>query len=206
MLFAGLMCPVHLLRSDLTEATLAGATISLVAAVAIIVLLTAVSTSLDIACKHSTPRQGTCMHLACDGSLGHQKGIREHAAGSDNTHCTEGAGKLVLCSDSWLGPWSGFCRAAWHAWGREDPGSEGMRAGWSAPCEQELSSFLALETREDLVVDRSAQGELLRINFNISFPALSCEFATLDVSDALGTVRGAAFFLCDSPLPLFRPC
>lgn len=41
-----------------------------------------------------------------------------------------------------------------------------------------------------MIVDRSAQGELLRINFNISFPALSCEFATLDVSDALGTVSG----------------
>ena len=54
---------------------------------------------------------------------------------------------------------------------------------------QELGSFLALETREELVVDRSAQGELLRINFNISYPSLSCEFATLDVSDALGTVR-----------------
>ncbi len=39
------------------------------------------------------------------------------------------------------------------------------------------------------MVDRSAQGELLRINFNISYPSLSCEFATLDVSDALGTVR-----------------
>jgi Endoplasmic Reticulum-Golgi Intermediate Compartment (ERGIC) len=43
--------------------------------------------------------------------------------------------------------------------------------------------------KEDLVVDRSPQGELLRINFNISFPSLSCEFATLDVSDSLGTVR-----------------
>ena len=57
------------------------------------------------------------------------------------------------------------------------------------PSLQELGSFLALETREELVVDRSAQGELLRINFNISYPSLSCEFATLDVSDALGTVR-----------------
>ena len=34
-----------------------------------------------------------------------------------------------------------------------------------------------------------AQGELLRVNFNVSFPALSCEFLTLDVSDALGTKR-----------------
>lgn len=48
---------------------------------------------------------------------------------------------------------------------------------------------MALDTKSELVVDRSAQGELLRINFNISFPALSCEFAVLDVSDTLGTVR-----------------
>ncbi len=48
---------------------------------------------------------------------------------------------------------------------------------------------MAVDTKSELVVDRSAHGELLRINFNISFPALSCEFATLDVSDALGTVR-----------------
>ena len=47
---------------------------------------------------------------------------------------------------------------------------------------------MTLETQTSLVVDRSAQGDLLRINFNISFPSLSCEFATLDVSDALGTV------------------
>lgn len=53
----------------------------------------------------------------------------------------------------------------------------------------EFSSFMALEPRSELVVDRSAHGELLRINFNISFPAMSCEFATLDVSDALGTKR-----------------
>ena len=48
---------------------------------------------------------------------------------------------------------------------------------------------MTLETQTSMVVDRSAHGELLRINFNISFPSLSCEFATLDVSDALGTVR-----------------
>jgi Endoplasmic Reticulum-Golgi Intermediate Compartment (ERGIC) len=54
---------------------------------------------------------------------------------------------------------------------------------------QEFSAFIATEASTELVVDRSVQGELLRINFNISFPQLSCEFATLDVSDALGTVR-----------------
>lgn len=53
----------------------------------------------------------------------------------------------------------------------------------------ELFDFMSTKTHTEMVVDRSRQGELLRINFNISFPALSCEFATLDVSDALGTKR-----------------
>lgn len=48
---------------------------------------------------------------------------------------------------------------------------------------------MRLETQSEMVIDRSPHGELLRINFNISFPDLSCEFATLDVSDALGTKR-----------------
>lgn len=48
---------------------------------------------------------------------------------------------------------------------------------------------MRLETESSMVVDRSAQGELLRINFNISFPALSCEYATLDVSDAIGSKK-----------------
>lgn len=53
---------------------------------------------------------------------------------------------------------------------------------------QELGSFLQTETKTQLVVDRSPQGDLLRVNFNVSFPSLPCEFASLDVSDALGTV------------------
>lgn len=80
---------------------------------------------------------------------------------------------------------------------------------------QELYAFLTTQTVSQLIVDRSSPNELLKINFNIrygglhkghlqiaiyklmllpaalghrSFPALSCEFATLDVSDALGTV------------------
>ncbi|KAJ9521177.1 hypothetical protein QJQ45_022899, partial [Haematococcus lacustris] len=53
----------------------------------------------------------------------------------------------------------------------------------------ELYSFLTIQTSTQLIVDRSSPSELLKINFNISFPALSCEFATLDVSDALGTKR-----------------
>ena len=54
---------------------------------------------------------------------------------------------------------------------------------------QELNGFLAPTYKEELVVDRSPPGELLRVNFNVSFPSLPCEFATLDVSDSLGTKR-----------------
>lgn len=53
----------------------------------------------------------------------------------------------------------------------------------------ELMSFLSVSSTTQLVVDRSPQNELLKVNFNISFPALSCEFATVDVSDTLGTKR-----------------
>eukprot|EP00898_Chlorokybus_atmophyticus_P005598 jgi/Chlat1/6039/Chrsp4S06206 len=53
----------------------------------------------------------------------------------------------------------------------------------------ELSTYLSVHTSTAVVVDRSLDGDLLRINFNISFPALSVEFASLDVSDTLGTHR-----------------
>ncbi|CAO2833508.1 unnamed protein product [Amaranthus hypochondriacus] len=53
----------------------------------------------------------------------------------------------------------------------------------------ELSSFLTLSTSTAVVVDKSPDGEFLRIDFNMSFPALSCEFASVDVSDVLGTNR-----------------
>ncbi|KAM7504143.1 hypothetical protein LguiB_003047 [Lonicera macranthoides] len=53
----------------------------------------------------------------------------------------------------------------------------------------ELSNYLTVSTSTSVVVDKSADGEFLRIDFNISFPALSCEFASVDVSDVLGTNR-----------------
>nr|ACN34146.1 unknown [Zea mays] len=53
----------------------------------------------------------------------------------------------------------------------------------------ELSSYLAVNTTTSVIVDRSSDGEFLRIDFNMSFPALSCEFASVDVSDVLGTNR-----------------
>lgn len=55
-------------------------------------------------------------------------------------------------------------------------------------CAQEGTAFLTPSTESQMVVDRSVHGDLLRVNFNISFPALACEFASLDISDALGTV------------------
>lgn len=53
----------------------------------------------------------------------------------------------------------------------------------------ELSAFVQTTTHTSVVIDRSTDGDLLKINFNISFPRLSCEFASVDVSDALGMVR-----------------
>ncbi|KAL0443414.1 UNVERIFIED_CONTAM: protein disulfide isomerase-like 5-4 [Sesamum latifolium] len=53
----------------------------------------------------------------------------------------------------------------------------------------ELNDYLRVSTSTSIVVDKSSDGEFLRIDFNISFPALSCEFASIDVSDVLGTNR-----------------
>ncbi|KAL3503454.1 hypothetical protein ACH5RR_037903 [Cinchona calisaya] len=53
----------------------------------------------------------------------------------------------------------------------------------------ELNDYLAVSTSTSIIVDNSSDGEFLRIDFNISFPALSCEFASVDVSDVLGTNR-----------------
>mmetsp|Transcript_25551 Transcript_25551/g.35254 ORF Transcript_25551/g.35254 Transcript_25551/m.35254 type:complete len:494 (+) Transcript_25551:129-1610(+) len=53
----------------------------------------------------------------------------------------------------------------------------------------ELNNYLAVRTVSSIIVDRSVDGDLLRINFNFSFPSLSCEFASVDVSDAMGNHR-----------------
>ncbi|KAL2245340.1 UNVERIFIED_CONTAM: Protein disulfide isomerase-like 5-4 [Sesamum indicum] len=53
----------------------------------------------------------------------------------------------------------------------------------------ELNDYLRVSTSTSIVVDKSSDGDFLRIDFNISFPALSCEFASIDVSDVLGTNR-----------------
>lgn len=53
----------------------------------------------------------------------------------------------------------------------------------------ELNNYLTVSTSTSVIVDTSNDGDFLRIDFNISFPALSCEFASVDVSDVLGTNR-----------------
>ncbi|XP_024019310.1 protein disulfide-isomerase 5-4, partial [Morus notabilis] len=53
----------------------------------------------------------------------------------------------------------------------------------------ELNNYLTVSTSTSVVVDQSTDGDFLRIHFDLSFPALSCEFASVDVSDVLGTNR-----------------
>ncbi|KAK1279697.1 Protein disulfide isomerase-like 5-4 [Acorus gramineus] len=53
----------------------------------------------------------------------------------------------------------------------------------------ELNNYMQVRTTTSVIVDNSLDGEFLRIHFNMSFPALSCEFASVDVSDILGTNR-----------------
>ncbi|CAI9784183.1 unnamed protein product [Fraxinus pennsylvanica] len=53
----------------------------------------------------------------------------------------------------------------------------------------ELNDYLTVSTSTSIIVDKSSDGDFLRIDFNLSFPALSCEFASIDVSDVLGTNR-----------------
>ncbi|XP_075671196.1 protein disulfide-isomerase 5-4-like [Castanea sativa] len=53
----------------------------------------------------------------------------------------------------------------------------------------ELNNYLTFSTSTTVIVDKSSDGDFLRIDFNISFPALSCEFASVDLSDILGTNR-----------------
>ncbi|GAV60656.1 Thioredoxin domain-containing protein/COPIIcoated_ERV domain-containing protein/ERGIC_N domain-containing protein [Cephalotus follicularis] len=53
----------------------------------------------------------------------------------------------------------------------------------------ELNNYLTISTSTSVIVDKSSDGDFLRMDFNVSFPALSCEFASVDVSDVLGTNR-----------------
>ncbi|XP_071730210.1 protein disulfide isomerase-like 5-4 [Rutidosis leptorrhynchoides] len=53
----------------------------------------------------------------------------------------------------------------------------------------ELRSYLTISTSTAIIIDKSSIEDSIRVDLNISFPFLSCEFASLDVSDVLGTNR-----------------
>ncbi|KAF6138034.1 hypothetical protein GIB67_042939 [Kingdonia uniflora] len=53
----------------------------------------------------------------------------------------------------------------------------------------EIGDYLTLSMSTLVVVDKSTDGEFLLIELNISFPAFSCEFASVDENDVLGTNR-----------------
>ena len=97
-------------------------------------------------------------------------------------------------------------------WRRADT----CRRARAACAPQELRAFLTTTTKTQVMIDRSSDGacaatqrgrrlflrrapthpapaaragDLLRINFNISFPHLACQYASVDLSDVLGMVR-----------------
>lgn len=139
---------------DLTEATVAGASISLVAAVSILLLLGMVSWFRERKRERERRRRRHLTDILRPRNL-----TREARPGSlflqPRLPCPSLTLALALCAKKL----------------------------------QELNGFLTPTYKEELVVDRSPPGELLRVNFNVSFPSLPCEFATLDVSDTLGTKR-----------------
>ncbi|KAI3755853.1 hypothetical protein L1987_55662 [Smallanthus sonchifolius] len=53
----------------------------------------------------------------------------------------------------------------------------------------ELHSYLTVSTTTAIIIDKSSIEDTVRVDFNVSFPFLSCEFASVDVSDVLGTNR-----------------
>ncbi|KDO40935.1 hypothetical protein CISIN_1g034822mg [Citrus sinensis] len=66
---------------------------------------------------------------------------------------------------------------------------------------QELNNYLTVTTSTAVIVDKSTDGDFLRIDFNMSFPSLPCEFASIDVSNVLGTVSySSCQFLCSMVL------
>jgi hypothetical protein len=52
----------------------------------------------------------------------------------------------------------------------------------------ELSAVMKISRETDIVVDRG-EDELFRVNLNITLKGLSCEFASVDLKNALGIVR-----------------
>ena len=52
----------------------------------------------------------------------------------------------------------------------------------------EFRAFLTPEKVTDMTVDTGGS-DLIRLDFDISFPKMPCNFASVELSDSLGTVR-----------------
>ncbi|KAJ0801798.1 putative endoplasmic reticulum vesicle transporter [Helianthus annuus] len=64
----------------------------------------------------------------------------------------------------------------------------------------ELHSYLTISTSTAIIIDKSSIEDTVRVDFNISFPLLSCEFASVDVSDVLGTVSSIILTLISAAI------
>jgi hypothetical protein len=51
----------------------------------------------------------------------------------------------------------------------------------------EISKYLQVETKSEMMVDVSHHDDRLNINIDILFPKMPCELLSLDVQDVMGT-------------------
>jgi hypothetical protein len=54
-------------------------------------------------------------------------------------------------------------------------------------CLSEISKYVSVETKSDMLVDISHHDDRLNINVDIVFPKMPCELLSLDVQDVMGT-------------------
>ena len=68
----------------------------------------------------------------------------------------------------------------------------------------EFRAFLTPERVTDMTVD-TVGSDLIRLDFDISFPKMPCNFASVELSDNLGTVRPPSLTTPPLPPPLRPP-
>ena len=51
----------------------------------------------------------------------------------------------------------------------------------------EVSSYLKVETKSDMLVDISHHDDRLNINIDFEFPRMPCDLMSLDIQDIMGT-------------------
>lgn len=129
--------------SDLTEATLTGAWLSIAAAVIMVILLALVSLSHRWPLHMPLSLPFPFLPVLATSRLFYKLPLM--------TSCLASCYKIVLRSPCFL----------------TSPSQSGALTWAPLSCAQEFGAFLRLETTTELVVDRSPQNELLKINFNI---------------------------------------